>query len=225
MSIKKIFIFVLCGIMLYAGGFCLYYGFEDLERAGDRYVGMNESDLPNISHGGKATAQLYQQVGLIGTEKFQPEIFGIPMGKPTEWHFYLVPLNYEEDPEKHKYYIVCVSDPDSIATMESIWIGSPQPETGEPFVIKGVSKEMELGWKDKVLNVLMSRTYLVGIDGFFEHPLITYYRNRIIPWVVYEQNSVSEYISAFIVGGVLCVVAVGLAVLMIVRIRREKNWY
>ncbi len=225
MSIKRIIVFILCALMLYAGGFCVYYGFEEWKKENSRYVVMTDSDLPNLINGCKATASIYQQVMFMGTEVFQPEILNIPIGKPVEWHRYLVPLQYEKDASKHKYYIVCVSEPESIERMEQLSVILPQPEEGEPFVIKGVSKIMDLSVHNEIYSVISSRRLLVGVDGLLKNPTEAYYHNRIIDWVVYEQNASSAYITAFIAGGVLCVVGIGMAVLMIIKIYREKHWY
>lgn len=203
----------------------MYYGFEDWKKETSRYVTMTNSDLPNLKNGWKATASIYQQVMYIGTEVFQPEILNIPIGKPVEWHRYVVPLQYEEDASKHKYYVVCVSEPESIEKLEQLSVTLPKPEKGESFDIKGISKIMDQSTCEEVYSVISARHLLVGVDGLLKNPTEAYYRNRIIKWVVYEQNASSAYITAFIVGGVLCVVGIGIAVLMIIKIYREKHWY
>lgn len=218
-------VFVLCFVMAYGGVYCLVYGFDEADRHFGRQYNLNTSDLSEVKTGDKVKANVYQQVRYLGVETFTPEILNIPISKQVEWHCFLVPVKYEEDAEDLRYYVMCFKDEESVKRMKDLYAVLPKPETNEPYEFKGIAADMTAQMKGKAVAVLEESTRLVGVDGLLENPTEIYYINRVMEFTFYEKTGDSRYLSALIVGGILVVGAVTAAVLMCVRIYREKYQY
>lgn len=186
---------------------------------------MTPSDIGNVDSGGRVKMEIYQQVCFLGTDTFQPKIFNISIGKTVKWHYYLVPLQYERNAEDMRYYVACFCKEESIAELEARYAAVPKAETGTPLEYTGIAEEMSVKMKNWVTAKLQEHPSLVGVERPLENPLVGYYYNRIIPWVVYEKEDVSPYQSALICGGVMCLTAVAVTTILIVKIHSEKNWY
>ncbi len=219
---KRIIAFVLFALMIYAGGYFVIYGFNELKISNSYPLPLENVSSGTLHNGNVVCGKVYQQVAYLGEETIQAEILQVPVGKPIKRRFYLVPLKYEEKAEDLRYYTVCVSGEESIAQMEKRWIILPKPESGDGFEIKGVAREISVDMKSKVYGVLTSRTKLVGVDGLLRNPMPSYYYNRIIPWTVYERKNFGSEWVLVAVGAGLLLVGIISAVILGIKIYRER---
>lgn len=214
--------------MIYAGGFFVVYGFDELGKANSRPLPLNMLASGSLNNSQVVSGTVYQQVMLIGEDTIQPNVLNIPIGEPKERRFYLVPLRYEKKAENMKYYTVCLSNPESIECMEELGTILPKPETGEGLELTGVALEMTPGMRSAVFNALCSRTALVGVTEITQNPTRTYYDNRIIPWTVFERTGFDSRLNSIItviIGAVLILGGGVPSVVLGIRIYREKHWY
>lgn len=227
-AMKRIIAFVLFALMIYAGGFFVVYGFNELKMANSRPIPLNMLASDTLVNGQIVSGTVYQQVLFIKEDTIQPSVLNIPIGEPKERRFYLVPLKYEEKMEDTRYYVVCLSSPESIERMEELATSIPKPETGEGLEFFGVALEMAPDLRNDIFYELVSRGALVGITEITQNPTRTYYDNRIIRWTVFERTGVDterNSIVTIVIGAVLILGGAVPAVILGIKIYREKHWY
>jgi len=219
---KRIIAFVLFALMIYAGGYFIVYGFSELKIANTYPFPLERVSSGTLHNGNMLRGKVFQQVACIGKDTIRPEILHVPVGKPIERRFYLVPLRYEEEEKNLRYYTVCVSGEESIAQMEKLSVLLPKPESGDGFEIKGVAQEITIDMKSQAYGVLSTRTQLVGVDGFLRNPMPNYYYERIIPWTVYERRNFGTEWVLIAVGAALFLGGIIPALILGIKIYRER---
>ncbi len=208
--------------MIYAGGYFLAYGFKELKLANSYPLPLDMISTNTIHSGDVLGGKVFQQVDCLKTETVQTDFLNIPVGKPTERRFYLVPLRYDKDAENIMYFVLCVNNPESIEKMEKLSVMLPAPESGDCLEFRGVVQNMTADTKTRAFYVLSRRTELVGVDGILRNPLPNYYYERIIPFIVYERQTFgAEWITvaigaALLLGGIIPAVVLG------IKIHRER---
>ncbi len=225
MTMKRIIAFVLFALMIYAGGFFIVYGSDELEKANSYPLPLDKVGTDTLQNGQMVAGTVYQQVERIETDAdtVRQEIFGIEFGKPIERRFYLVPLKYEKNAEDTKYYVICLSSPESIERMEKLGVALPEPESGSGLELKGAVREMTVGMRSEVYDILSTNFRLVGVDGLLRNPTRTYYENHILPWTVYERTSFDNALAALIIGIALVLGGAVPAVILGIKIYRERH--
>lgn len=227
-AMKRIIAFVLFALMIYAGGFFVVYGFDELGKANSRPLSLNMLASGALNNSQVVSGTVYQQVMLIGEDTIRPNVLNIPIGEPKKRRFYLVPLKYEENAENIMYYTVCLSNPESIERMEKLGTLLPKPEKGEGLELTGVALEMTPDMRSDVFNALCSRTALVGVTEITQNPTRTYYENRILPWTVFERTGFDSGLNSIItviIGAVLILGGGIPSVILGIKIYREKHYY
>ncbi len=226
---KRIIAFVFLGLLIYAGGFVIYYSYTDLK------INVTvPTDISNIAPEGVYTGlvvggSVYQVLDEIYTETVQPKLFGIPVGEEIEQHYYVLPLGTSQ-----MYMLIAVSDKRDLEMIERIKTTDPKERDPEApsLEIIGVTEEIPPVGKPRSLNqvllryYLMSRLDLIGIgNDVFVRPNETLVSGHIVPYTIYVKHpSGADYVP-LIVGIAMCVVGIGLAALLIVRIERKKEYY
>ncbi len=223
MTMKRIIAFVLFALMIYAGGFFIVYGFDDYEKANSYPLPLDKVGTDTLNNGQMVAGTVYQQVERIGTDELRQQFLGIEFGKPIERRFYLVPLKYEKNAEDTKYYVVCLSSPESIEQMEKLGVSLPKPESGIGLELKGAAREMTIGMRSQVYDILSTNYKLVGVDGLLRNPMRPYYEARILPWTVYERTSFDNALAALIIGIALVLGGAISAVILGIKIYRERH--
>ncbi len=220
---KRVIAFVFLGLLIYAGGFVIYYSYTDLK------INVTvPTDISNITPEGVHTGlvvdgSVYQVLDEIRTETVQPKLFGIPVGKEIEQHYYVLPLGTSQ-----MYMLIAVSDERDLEMIERIKTTDPKERDPEApaLEIVGVAEEIPPLDQTELRSYLMSRLDLIGIDdAAFVRPNETLVVNHIVPYTIFVKHpSGADYVP-LIVGISMCVVGIGLTVLLIVRIKREKEYY
>ncbi len=240
---KRIIAFVFLGLLIYAGGFVIYYSYTDLK------INVTvPTDISNIAPGGVHTGlvvggSVYQVLDEIYTETVQPRLFGIPVGEEIEQHYYVLPLGTSQ-----MYMLIAVSDKRDLEMIERIKTSDPKERDPEAPVLEiiGVAEEIPPVGKLSSLNAeeipsagkpsslnqallryyLMSRLDLIGIgNDVFVRPNETLVSGHIVPYTIYVKHPGGADYVPLIVGIATCVVGLGLTALLIVRIQREKEYY
>lgn len=223
MTMKRIIAFLLFALMIYAGGIFTVYGCDELSLANSYPASLNYVGTDMLNNKDKVTGTVHQQVKCIGTETVRQEVFGIEYGKPLEQRFYLVPYKYEKKREDMKYYVICLSSPESIEQMEKLEVYLPEPESGEGIEVTGVACEMTPEVKAQAYSALLSRSRLVGVEDINRNPTRTYYENHILPWTVYERTEFDSALITLIIGIALILGGAIPAVILGIKIYRERH--
>ncbi len=220
---KRIIAFVLFALMIYAGGYFAAFGLNELTVASSYPVSLDNVGSDTLHNKDMVSGTVYQQVKCLGTETVRQEVFGIEYGKPIEQRFYLVPYKYEKKAENTKYYVVCLSNPESIEQMENLGVLMPKPESGDGVEVNGIVFEITPEMRTKAYGALVSNPELVGADGFLRNPTRTYYENHILSWTVYERTSFDLAWITFIIGIALLLGGIIPTVILGIKIYRERH--
>ncbi len=125
---KRIIAFVLFALMIYAGVYFVVYGVNELAIENTYPFPLEMVSSDTLHNGSVISGKVYQQVHYLGKDTIRTEVLNIPIGKPIERRYYLVPLRYEKNIRDLRYYVVCVSGEESIARMEKLLVDMPKPE-------------------------------------------------------------------------------------------------
>lgn len=220
---KRIIAFVFLGLLIYAGGFVIYYSFADLK--------MNTTvptDISTITPEGFYTGlvvdgSVYQVLDEIRTETVQPKLLGIPVGKAVKQHYYVLPFGTSQ-----KYMLLAVSDERDLEIIERIKTKNPKERDPKAPALEifGVVGEIPPLDQTELKYYLMAHLDLIGIgDDVFVRPIETLVANHVVPYTIYVKHPGSADYVPLIIGIAMCVVGIGLAALLIIRIKREKEYY
>lgn len=212
---KRIIAFVLLGLMIYAGGFALYFGIYDMLKYNDTTVyNFNSMNTGNFRAGilveghtsylRKYELDMYSpgdSTQEIFTE--QPRILGIPVGKQKHMKRYLMEVGYAEKHADKQFCIIMFPEED-IERVDAALL-----REGEPVEFSGIVKDSSM------INAKNNNL-------FIKNP-----NSDIIPYIIYVTDDTAryEYIPAVIVGAVLILFGGGGAYLLFRRIKSEKEGY
>lgn len=220
---KRIIAFVFLGLLIYAGVFVIYYSYEDL-----KISAFTPTDISNLTPEGFYTGlavggSVYQVLDEIRTETVQSKIVGIPVGEPIKQHYYVLPLKTQ-----YKYMLIAVSDERDLEIIEQIKTKTPKERDPDAPALEfiGVAGEIPPLDRIEIKSYLLAHLDLIGIgDDVFVRPIETLVTNHIVPYTIYVKHpSKADYVP-LIIGIAMCVVGIGLTVLLILRIKREKEYY
>lgn len=219
---KRIIAFVLLGLLIYAGGFVIYYAYMDLKTNVSVPTDINNITPAGVHTGLVVDGSVYQVLDEIRTETVQPKLFGIPVGEEIEQHFYVLPLRTSQ-----MYMLIAVSDKQDLEIIKKIKTFSPKERDPDApsLEIIGIAEEISPFDQTELKYYLMAHLNLIGINNDLVRPMETMVANHIVPYTIYVKHpSGADYVP-LIVGIAMCVVGIGLTVLLIVRIKREKEYY
>lgn len=220
---KRIIAFVFLGLLIYAGGFVIYYSFRDLIINTTVPADISTITPEGFYTGLMVDGSVYQVLDEIRTETVQPKLLGIPVGKAIKQHYYVLPLGTSQ-----KYMLLAVSDERDLEMIEQIKTKKPKERDPEApaLEIVGVAEEIPPLDQTELKYYLMAHLDLIGIgDDVFVRPNETLVANHVVPYIIYVKHPGSADYVPLIIGIAMCVVGIGLVVLLIVRIKREKEYY
>lgn len=222
-TMKRIIAFVLLGLLIYAGGFVIYYAAIDL-KINNSVPADLESIRPNSVHTGLvAEGNVYQVLDEVYTDEHQPKLLGIPFGEAKVQHFYALPFG-----ESDKFMLISASEQEDIEALERLKTDIPRIRGIDDPVLKvyGIMEETA------PLDAKLFKDFLIirypELLGYSEYD---FYRteiaanNHVVPYTLYIKHpSGTDYIP-LIVGIAMCAVGAGLAVLIILKIKSEREGY
>lgn len=173
--------------------------------------------------------EIYQTVGLLpgAGEYVTPRFLGIPLGKQVARRFYVIPLGLEEDIQNQKYMLICVSDEEDVELLESLKKLRPEPRDPDASALsfRGTMAETDSGRYAAMVQYFKDHHYyLTGIEWGVTYG-DTVFQKHVVPYVIYVDNRESADYSPIIIGSVLVVVGAALAVILIFRIKGEREGY
>ncbi len=205
---KRIIAFVFLGLLIYAGGFVTVYGAMELSAE----QGIPHTLSENINSGFIIEDTLSSVAGKLGTEEVRSSFLGVEFGDAVIRHYYVIPVG-----EKPNYMLIAVTDPDDVAAIEKV-------NSGGEFAFTGRTVEMDNKAREKMIAFFVNNPHLVdGENKVYTIKIIAL--NRTIPYIIEVRNNGDSDYTAIIAGAAMLVVGIGLAVMLIVRIVRERSGY
>lgn len=227
-DMKRIIAFVLLGLLVYAGGFVIYYAAVDLKINNDIPVYLDNIGSDNIHTGLVAEGSVYQVIEEVYTVKYQSRLFGVPIGKEITQHFYALPLG---DSDNYKFMLIAASEQEDVEALERLKTNKPRERgNDDPALhVYGVMEETPANDAKKLKDLLLyEHPKLIGYDDLAPYRLESVANNHVIPYTFYikhiENGSGADYIPLYIGIG-MCAAGIGLAVLLILRIKDERQGY
>lgn len=223
---KRIIAFVLLGLLIYAGAFVIYYAAVDLEINSAAPAYLDNVNPGNFHTGLVVEGEIYQVMDEIKTKTVQPRLFGIPFGKAITQHYYVLPLYSSQ-----MFTLIVVSEEEDVEALEQMIVREPhEREPNDPVLkITGIAEELPLiGVLSDLKTYLLGHPELIGYDDpdvIFARPLEPAADNHTVPYAIYVKHPTGKDYVSLIVGIAMCVVGVALAVLLIIRIKSEKEGY
>lgn len=219
---KRIIAFVLLGLLVYAGGFVIYYSASELKINSSAPADLNNVHPDNFYNGLVVDGEIYQVMEKINEKTTRPRLFGAPFGKATTQHFYILPLTKSD-----KFMLIAASDENDIQALENMLVREPrQRAVNDPVLnIIGVVEEVPFLEKNNLIAYLIEHPKLIGYNEVYMHPSEAAASNHIVPYIVYIKHPTGADYAPLIIGAAMCVVGIGLAVLLGLRIKSEKEGY
>ncbi|MDE7229375.1 MAG: hypothetical protein K2N56_02740 [Oscillospiraceae bacterium] len=219
---KRIIAFVLLGLLIYAGAYIIYYAASEMKIKNAVPIDINNINSGNVHTWTIVEGSIYQVMKEYKTEKTQPKMFGVPYGEPIEKHYYILPLG-----TSYMYIMLEASDEQDLEIIEQMRVVSPREYVsgGITLDVRCVAERMPKKDFDEVKTVFMKDTTLLG-----ERPLVDYISepdvtHHIIPYVLHIRHPQGDEHIPLAIGIAVCVVGVGLTVLLILRIKGEREGY
>lgn len=205
---KRIIMFVLFGIIIYAGIFVTVYGTREymtsMNEPGSLEMTLRDSE--------PISGRIDTQCGLVGKKTNRSTLFGIPFGEETVTYFYAVPIG-----EAPMYLLFAVTDPEDIEAVENV------SSTNE-FSFTGIVKTLDNDASIRLRSYLMNNPDLIGQEQSL-YVLQTAAAAHVAGYAVYVQKLKEPDPVPIIAGAAMILVGAGLAVLLTVRIVRERTGY
>lgn len=220
---KRIIAFVLLGLLIYAGGFVIYYSAAELEINSAAPAYLNNIHPGNFRTGLVVEGEIYQAMDKIYEKTTQPRLFGAPFGKAITQHFYVLPLTDSE-----MYMLIAASDENDIEALEKMIVSAPRERNiNDPVLnITGITEEIPFFEKNEMISFLIQHPDLIGYkDQLYARPTEIAASNHIVPYIVYIKHPTGSDYVPLIVGIAMCVVGITLVVLLILRIKSEREGY
>lgn len=225
---KRIIAFVLLGLLIYAGVFVIYYSAVDIKINNTTPVTLENIAPKKMRSGLVVEGSIYQVIDKVYTKKVQSKLFGIPIGEAVEQNFYVLPLESSD-----MFMVIAASDEKDIEALEQLKTDKPRERRQDDPVLEvyGITEEIApfvVGDFDlmSVKNFLLEHSELIGYtEDVFGRPLESVAGNYVVPYTLYVKHpGGADYVS-LIVGIAMCVVGIALAVLLILRIKDEREGY
>lgn len=211
---KRIIAFVLLGLVIYAGGFILVHGIENAMKYSNDITHdfnvMKPDDFGNnILVEGSVTElrEYYLSENSPGDRisemyKDPPKIFGIPIGKQKRVKRYFAEVGYAEK-EDDKIFCIITFVEEDIEQADNVL------KNGGTIEFSGIIKDSDM------------------INAKNNNPLINNPDSNIIPYVilVMDTDELFNPLPVIIAGTVLLAVGGGGVLLLILRIKHEKEGY
>ena len=220
---KRIIAFVLLGLLIYAGGFVIYYALVDL---GIRHSVPNDLERlqPYSMYTGLvAEGDVYQVVDKLYTEVHRAKLLGIPVGKAITQHYYILPVG-----TSGMFMLIAASDENDIEALEKMKTDTPRERgKNDPALeVYGIMEETSPIPKSWMRDYFIyKQPELIGYS--WDDPYrFTYVADKhIVPFTLYIKHPGDVDYTPLIVGIAMCVVGTGLTVLLILRIKSEREGY
>lgn len=221
---KRIIAFVLLGLFIYAGGFVIYYSYLDI-----KINTAVPTDIKNISAGGYhsgmvVNGSIYQ---VIGEELFTETVRTNSFDPGTVQHYFNLPIGAQQ-----RYMMIVATDKNDLETIKKLCIPEPRERAeGDPSLnFIGIVGEMPPQRVSSFSQYLCNFPNLIGYETGSGLEGFTYIseaaaKNRIVPYIIYIQHPKGVNYIPLIVGIVMCVGSITAVILLIRRIKDEKEGY
>lgn len=149
----------------------------------------------------------------LGRIDIDNEAFGFEVSKASAWHYYVYPLQYDEDIQKRKYCVFAVSDPKDIKAVNALLENG-----GEPFEFRGIVMDINYD-ANKWLTHYLWDIYDTDFN-IYAHANV---RKYIVPYTIYVRSGNAGDIKPIIIGAATVVVGGVLLIILSVNTYRKNH--
>lgn len=218
---KRIIAFVFLGLLVYAGGFVIYYAAVDLKVNNSVPSRLEEIRPQSLHTGLAAEGSVYQVIDEIYAKKYQSKLLGIPFGKVTIQHYYALPLGASD-----KFMLIAAYDEQDIEVLNKLKTDKPRERGKDDPVLEvyGIIEETAPLENQKLKEYLLYESpELIGYSHDYPYRLESVADNHAVRYTLYIKHpSGADYIPLYIGIG-MCAAGIGLAVPLILRIKSERD--
>lgn len=234
---KRILAFVLLGLLIYAGGFVIFYSCRDLLINSTTPVDLKNVSPSRLSDGMTVKGSIYQVIGRAYPVEAYGEIVGGAvftethgenfLSKGTKQYFFALPYESSD-----RFVLLAISDKKDLDTIKQLLTNKPHVYAdGAPGLdIYGVVGNMQPAQKSALTQFLIARPEALGIESgtdLYSHmyTMDLLANNRIAPYVIYVKHNRGADIVPLIIGIAMCAAGILLIILLVKRIKDEKESY
>jgi len=227
---KYIIVFVLLGVVTYAGLFFLITGLNEALKSAPEPASFNVVTDPSSFTPGAVKGTINQTVGKLNkgviTER---DFLGITFGKLITEYYYVIPAGgVKADLADQQYMLVRVSGEENTALLDKITFAFPKQVSelsdSPKLEFTGYVSEMDDEAFSELQTFLQNHEKLVGV-GTWDLPQNKYFVDRICRFTVIVRPSEIDFRPVIIIGAVLSAVGIGGIVLLIIKKVRENSGY
>lgn len=218
---KRIIAFVLLGLLIYAGGYVIYYASVDFRINTTVAKDLFSMDYSNMHTWNVVEGKVYQVINKFKTETTQPTLFGFPYGKPIEQHYYIMPIN-----DTRMFLLLTANDEHDIEILEQLKTNTPHKfaEGDLALEIRGVAEKMPLIMFTNLKMYIINNDLVESRKGLL--PVTeAEAAGHIIPYIIHVRHTSGNEHIPLIIGITMCLVGIGLAVLLFLKIKSEREGY
>ena len=219
---KRIIAYTFLGLLIYAGGYMIYYASVDLRINTAVAKDLDYLDYGNLQTWNVVEGSVYQVINEFKTETTQPTLFGFPYGEPIEQRYYILPVQ-----DTRKFLLLLVSDEHDLEIIEQLKTNTPHKRTEDDTVleIRGVADRMPLTMFTDLKYYLMKYHDLIDPERGLMPISEVEVSHHIIPYVIHVRHTYGNEHIPLIIGISMCLIGIGLAVLLTIKIKRDKDSY
>lgn len=246
---KRIITFVLLGLLIYAGGFVIFYSCRDILTNTTVPVDIRSVPPDSLHDGMTVEGSIYQVIGrAVDAEAYSEKIgrevdtetyrmisravyaetyWDNLFSKGTAQYYYAFP--YEGS---GKFVLLAVSDKEDLEAIKQLYTEKPHEYAdGAPKLdIYGVVGNMEPTQKSSLTAYLVYNPEVLGIENGLDlyshlYTMELFANAHIAPYVIYITHPKGADIIPLIIGIAMCAAGIVLIILLVKRIKDEKESY
>ncbi|MDE6733415.1 MAG: hypothetical protein K2J77_11130 [Oscillospiraceae bacterium] len=212
--------FVILILVVLLGGYITYFGVNGYIK----YTGR-ERDFSLLKGGDLhdnmlVKGEISSVMAEIGRMSIDNEAFGFQVSKATAWHYYVYPLEYDNDITKCRYCVFAVSDPKDIAAVNALITDNPGSPNGDAFEFRGIVMDINYEANERLTHYLWD---IYDTDfNIYAHANV---RKYIVPYTIYVRSDSAGEIKPIIIGAAMVLVGgVGLIILWVNTYRKNHRF-
>lgn len=198
-----------------AGGYITYFGINGFVKYSGRERDFNSLKGGELHDDMLVKGYVSTMGTWLGKSDIDNDVFGIPISDASAWHYYVYPLQYDEDKGKRKYCAFAVSRPKDIAAVEALAKGG-----AERFEFHAISMDMNYD----VYHSLTKQLWDVYDTEFNIHAHANVSR-YIEPYTIYVRSEETGGIKPIIIGAAMVLVGGAALIIYCVGIYRKEHRY
>lgn len=219
MTVKRILLLIILILVILAGGYITYFGINGYFKYSGRERDFNSLKGGDLHDDMLVKGEIPAVTAKLGKTSIDNDVFGIPVSKASAWHYYVYPLEYDNDITKRKYCVFAVSMPKDIAAADALITDKPDAvDPNKPrFEFRGIVIDINYDVHAKLTQYLWN---IYDTDfNIHAHANVSRY---IEPYTIYVRTDGAGGIKPIIIGAAM-VLAGGVLLIVLCVATYRKN--